>query len=131
MINEGLRISPPTTAGFGKAVPPGGDVICGKHLPAGTEVFLNYVGMMRNKEVFGDDVETFRPERFLECDEATRARRLKVVDLNFGYGRWLCLGKSLALLEMNKLFVEVRPRPYPNGFQNEKLTCHSWFAPSY
>lgn len=102
-----MRIAPPVTAGFPKAVPSGGDVVCGKPLPAGTEVYINHIGMMRNRAVFGDDVETFRPERFLDCDEATRARRLKAVDLNFGHGRWLCLGKVFAWMEMRKIFVEV------------------------
>lgn len=63
--------------------------------------------MMKNTEIFGQDVDIFRPERFLECDATTKARMLKTVDLAFGYGRWLCLGKSLAQIEMNKIFVEV------------------------
>lgn len=102
-----MRISPPITTGFPKEVPAGGDVVCGKHLPAGTDVFINFGGMMRRKDVFGDDVDIFRPERFLDCDQATRARRIKTVDLNFGHGRWLCLGKVFAWMEMHKIFVEV------------------------
>lgn len=95
------------SAGFAKKVPSGGDVLCGMALPAGTEVHVNFISLMRDQEVFGQDVEIFRPERFIDCDEATRARRLKVVDLNFGHGRWQCLGKVLAWMEMNKLYVEV------------------------
>ncbi|ETS73763.1 hypothetical protein PFICI_14709 [Pestalotiopsis fici W106-1] len=107
VISEGLRISTPGTAGFPKRVPPGGEVICGKMLPAGTDVHVNFAALMTSREVFGDDADVFRPERFLEDDEETNTRRRKVVDLNFGFGRWLCLGKVLALLEMNKIFVEV------------------------
>lgn len=61
-----------------------------------------------NTEVFGADAEVFRPERFLECDDKQRAYMLKTVDLIFGHGRWLCLGKPLAVIELNKIFVEVR-----------------------
>ncbi|KAK9772572.1 hypothetical protein SCAR479_10789 [Seiridium cardinale] len=107
LISEGMRIMPPVTAGFPKTVPPGGDTLCGKALPEGTEVHMNVTALMRDQEVFGADVDLFRPERFIECDEATKARRMKVIDLNFGHGRWQCLGKVLALMEMNKIFVEL------------------------
>ncbi|RYP54061.1 hypothetical protein DL768_001063 [Monosporascus sp. mg162] len=107
VINEGMRMAPPLTAGFPKEVPPGGDIICGKAVPAGTEVHINFVSLMRDQDVFGHDVEIFRPERFIDCDDDTKAKRMKVVDLNFGHGRWLCLGKALAWMEINKIFVEV------------------------
>lgn len=68
----------------------------GKFVPEGTEIQVNYISMMKSTETFGADAAIFRPERFLECDAATKAHRQKVVDLCFGHGRWLCLGKSLA-----------------------------------
>lgn len=107
VINEGLRIAPPLTGTFPKKVPADGDVICGMAVPEGVEIHTNLLGLMRDQDVFGPDVEIFRPERFINCDEATRMRRLKVVDLSFGYGRWQCLGKVLAWTEMNKIFVEL------------------------
>lgn len=100
-------MAPPVVAGFPKKVPPGGDIISGKALPAGTEVHMNIMALMRDQDVFGDDVEIFRPERFIECDEATSVKRRKVMDLNFGHGRWLCLGRVMALIEINKIIVEV------------------------
>lgn len=102
-----MRLATPIIIGFPKVVPAGGDIICGKHVPEGTEIYINHTGLMQNQEVFGQDVNVFRPERFIECDAATKAKRLKVVDLNFGHGRWLCLGKVLAVMEINKIFVEV------------------------
>lgn len=30
-----------------------------------------------------------------------------VVDLSFGYGRYICSGKPLAVMELNKIYVEV------------------------
>ncbi|KAH8657852.1 cytochrome P450 [Xylariales sp. PMI_506] len=107
VIYEGMRMAPPLMAGFPKQVPPGGDVVCGKALPAGTAVHVNFIALMRHESVFGQDANVFRPERFLECDEATRLKMVKVIDLNFGHGRWLCLGRVLALIEMNKIFVEL------------------------
>ncbi len=32
-------------------------------------------------------------------------------DLVFSYGKWSCLGKSVALVELNKIFVEVSRSP--------------------
>ena len=41
----------------------------------------HYRAMSRNKEVFGEDVEVFRPERFLETERRDPGKFI------FGYGR--------------------------------------------
>ncbi|KAI1370653.1 cytochrome P450 [Hypoxylon crocopeplum] len=107
VIQEGLRMVPPATTGFPKKVPAGGDTICGMFVPEGTDIFVNLWSMLRNKEVFGEDADLFRPERFLDCDEAKKAQLAKNIDLAFGHGRWMCPGKTLAWLELNKMFVEL------------------------
>lgn len=108
VILEGLRIMPPVTVGFPKRVPAGGDTICGVFLPAGTDVYQNYATMLRNPAVFGPDAELFRPERLLATDDpAAVAHMKKTIDLTFGFGRFSCLGKVLAQIEMNKIFVEL------------------------
>jgi cytochrome P450 len=63
--------------------------------------------MLRNRDVFGEDADVFRPERFIESDEKKKAQQLKVMDLAFGHGRWGCPGKALAWIELNKVFVAV------------------------
>ncbi|KAI1172917.1 cytochrome P450 [Nemania sp. FL0916] len=107
VINEGLRMVPPAITGFPKKVPAGGDTIYGQFVPEGTDIFVNLWAMLRNKEVFGDDAEVFRPERFLECDNDKKLELMRNIDLAFGHGRWQCPGKTLALLELNKIFVEI------------------------
>lgn len=107
VIQEGLRMVSPVVMGFPKRVPAGGDTIDGKFVPAGTDVFVNFWSMLRNRDTFGEDADVFRPERFLECDEVKRAYLAKNVDLAFGHGRWMCPGKTLAWIELNKIFVEV------------------------
>ncbi|KAI3336000.1 cytochrome P450 [Ustulina deusta] len=106
VVREGLRVMVPINFGFAKRVPESGDTICGKFIPGGTDVYPNYHALMRCKEVFGEDADIFRPERFLDSGSDV-AYMSKVVDLAFGGGRWLCLGKLVALLEMNKIFVEL------------------------
>lgn len=101
---------PPVTLGVYKVIPPesGETTLCGVRLPVGTAVGFNAVAMLRRRDVFGEDSQLFRPERFLECDEQLRMTRIHTVELAFGYGRWMCAGKTLALIELNKIFFEVR-----------------------
>ncbi|KAI3332250.1 cytochrome P450 [Xylariaceae sp. AK1471] len=106
VVKEGLRLMVPVNFGFPKRVPASGDTICDKFVPGGTDVYLNYGSLMRNQDVFGEDADVFRPERFLSGGPNI-ARMVKTVDLAFGYGRYMCLGRPLALMELNKIFVEL------------------------
>ncbi|MCJ1285594.1 hypothetical protein MMC26_004935 [Xylographa opegraphella] len=95
-LREGMRANVPLSTGFAKVVPKGGDTLAGKYVPGGTQVFQNTRGVMRNKDVFGEDVDNYRPERWLDDEsegkETKRGeqimRMLKDIDLNFGYGKW-------------------------------------------
>jgi len=108
VIIEGLRIAPPFTGLPFKVVPPEGDTIDGKRVPGGTLITANFWTTGRNRAVFGDDADVFRPERWLEAtDRAQRAEMRRVAELAFGYGRWGCAGKMIAFLELNKVFVEL------------------------
>ncbi|KAI0505471.1 cytochrome P450 [Xylaria bambusicola] len=107
VINEGLRMVPPAITGFPKKVPAGGDILCGMFVPEGTDIFVNLWAMLRNRAVFGPDADVFRPERFLECTDEKKAELMRSIDLAFGHGRWQCPGKTLAWLELNKIFVEI------------------------
>ncbi|KAK8058425.1 Cytochrome P450 monooxygenase lolP1 [Apiospora phragmitis] len=110
VIQEGLRIWPPFVGLVMKQVPKGGDTFKGVFLPEGTRVAHSTWAVTRNKEIFGDDAEMFRPERWLEEEQPDREKRAhmaRAAELVFGYGRWQCSGKTVALLELNKLFVQI------------------------
>ncbi|KAI1167081.1 cytochrome P450 [Nemania serpens] len=110
VIREGLRFYPPVLGLGSKQVPKGGDVINGYFVPEGTQIGMNFFGLMRSKETWGSDADTFRPERWLEAD-ADRLRRMNtIVDLDFGFGKYQCLGKPIAMMELNKIFVELLRR---------------------
>lgn len=49
----------------------------------------------------------FRPERFLECDEAKKVEMERAIDIIFGGGRWMCAGKTIAFYEFSKVYFEV------------------------
>jgi cytochrome P450 len=59
----------------------------------------------RRKETFGEDVEIFRSERWLENED--RRREWGRSDVTFGSRAWVCLGKNLAMMEICKVVVEV------------------------
>ncbi|KAI1801478.1 cytochrome P450 [Daldinia bambusicola] len=107
VVYEGLRIRPITSSLMAKAVPPGGDTIDGKFIPGGTSIGTNFLMLLRSKEVFGEDADFFRPERYLEVDQNTRVEMQRHVELMFGYGRWLCSGKLIAFMELNKIYFEL------------------------
>ncbi|KAK5661800.1 hypothetical protein OQA88_9902 [Cercophora sp. LCS_1] len=110
VIREGIRMWPPTTGIGSKQVPPGGDVVCGLHVPGGTQVGYNFSAMMRLKSVFGEDAEVFRPERWLEGGAEKKKEMDEVVELAFGSGKFSCLGRRIAMMELNKVFFELLRR---------------------
>ncbi|KAK3984088.1 putative cytochrome P450 E-class, group I [Cladorrhinum sp. PSN332] len=107
VLYEGIRIVPGIVTGFPKCVPPKGDTICEIRVPGGTEIFQNHRAVMLDRRVFGHDVHTFRPERWIECSSEQKILMTRHVDSLFGFGRWQCLGRTLAWVEINKLFVEL------------------------
>ncbi|KAK5661866.1 hypothetical protein OQA88_9974 [Cercophora sp. LCS_1] len=111
VIREGIRVWPPVVNLFPHDVPAGGDtiVVDGKEyfLPGGTEIGVSEQGMHHSKEIFGEDAPAFRPERWLEEGKDRLARMVKTSDLTFGHGRWSCLGRPIAQLELTKTIFEV------------------------
>jgi cytochrome P450 len=116
VVREGLRMHPPVTDVVPKKVPAGGDTfrLDGKtyHLPAGTNIGYNAWGVHHNKTIFGEDAKVFRPERWLleEKDESSveqLAAMRRTTEMIFGYGKYQCLGKPVAWLEITKVIFEV------------------------
>ncbi|KAI0907205.1 cytochrome P450 [Ustulina deusta] len=127
VIKEGLRFYPPVIGLGSKQVPEGGDIINGYYVPEGTQIGMNFFGLMRSKEIWGPDADAFRPERWVEAN-ADQARRMNtVVDLDFGFGKYQCLGKPIAMMELNKIFVELLRR-YDFTIVNPQSPMKAWSA---
>lgn len=107
VIHEGLRMRPPVTALFLKSVPPEGDTICGHFIPGGTAIGVNISAINMSKELYGDETEFFRPERFLEVSQEQREEMYRNVNAIFGSGRWMCAGQNIAWMELYKFFFEL------------------------
>lgn len=58
--------------------------------------------MNRHKPTFGNDPDSWDPERWLVGGEKHK-KKLEQSMLTFGAGRRVCLGKHLAILELKKL----------------------------
>lgn len=99
-INETFRLHPAFGPIQPRVVPPAGATICGHHLEGGTVVGCSAWVLHRNKDIFGDDVEVYRPERWLDPQKATLMNRAM---FHFGGGAHTCIGKSISLLEIYKL----------------------------
>ena len=69
-IRESLRIMPPAFAMLPKEVPSVGDVLDGQFVPGGTRIGTCVWGIVRSRRIFGEDADTFRPERWIEADAA-------------------------------------------------------------
>ncbi|KAK4235413.1 cytochrome P450 [Achaetomium macrosporum] len=115
VMYESQRISPALGLMLEREVPAGGLRLAdGRVIPAGTKVGINPCVVTRDGGLYGDDVETFRPERWLrragETDDeyAHRHRRMaEAADFMFGAGSRGCMGKHFAKTEMYKLFATL------------------------
>ncbi|KXT12771.1 hypothetical protein AC579_665, partial [Pseudocercospora musae] len=98
VLREALRMHPAVGLLLERLVPKGGAEIGGVFLPEGTIVGASPWVMARDKSVYGEDADVFRPERWLEAD----GQQLKLMernDLSFGGGARTCLGKNISVLE--------------------------------
>lgn len=78
-MKEAMRLHPGVGFPLERFVPEEGATICGEHLPGGTIVSMSAPVMHMNKDIWGDDAEEFRPERWIDSDP----EGLKIMERNF------------------------------------------------
>ena len=119
-IKEAFRMHPAAGLPLERVTPPGGIEICGEHVPGNTIVGCSAWVIHKRAEVFGDDIEVYRPERWLEVNEEKR-KEMDGTLFHFGAGSRTCIGKNISLLEIYKLVPSFLRR-----FE-VRLLPHLWF----
>jgi len=102
VIQESFRLHPAAGLILERIVPPQGMDILGEFIPGGTIVGCNAWVLHRRPEIFGADVDVFRPERWVEASNE-KVKEMKATMFQFGAGARTCIGKNVSLLEVYKL----------------------------
>lgn len=125
VIKEAMRLHPSVGMIMERHVPKGGAVICDRFFPAGTVVGINPWVMGRETSIYGEDVDSFRPERWLEGD-IEKLNAMERHSLAFGWGSRVCIGKNISMmvsffLERTQICSTYQPplhRKCPNSYHN-------------
>lgn len=112
---EAARMNPAIGLMPEREVPPGGfQLPDGRLIPEGTKVGVNPAVVTRDARLFGGQVDSFIPERWLalpgeSVEHLARRRRPmeEATDMMFGAGSRACMGKHLAKVEIGKLIATL------------------------
>ena len=99
VLKETMRLLP-TVAMIARSVPEDTE-LCGKHLPAGTTLVVNIIGVHRDPRHWPDPL-TFDPERFLP--ERSEGRQ-PFCFVPFAAGPRYCFGREYAMMQMKLLLA--------------------------
>ncbi|KAL3456655.1 cytochrome P450 [Aspergillus heterothallicus] len=102
-VKEGIRMHPITGVSFPRHAPSSGCMVGGYYIPGDTRIGVNPGVIHFDKSVFGEDADTFRPERWIESD----ANRMDGYIMQFGMGARTCLGKNISMCEIYKAIPQL------------------------
>jgi cytochrome P450 len=105
-IKECFRMHPPAGFIMERVTPASGAVVCGRQIPGGVVIGCSPWAVHRHKPTFGDDVDLFRPERWIEASEEEKKKMEKAL-CHFGSGSHHCIGKGMSLIEVYKMGAEL------------------------
>ncbi|KAF8893218.1 cytochrome P450 monooxygenase pc-bph [Gymnopilus junonius] len=105
-IDEGLRLHSTSALGLPRVVPEGGLTIMDEYFPAGTVLSVPSFSIHRDKAIWGENIEDFRPERWFERDQADIQRTFNP----FSVGPRACVGRNLAYLELQIIVASIMRR---------------------
>lgn len=100
-IKEALRIHTPIPMTLPRLTPKGGIEIGGRWFPEGLTLSGSPWAMHRSRALWGDDVNEFKPERWLDQGDLER------YFMPFGAGFMSCPGQHLARIEASKITATI------------------------
>jgi cytochrome P450 len=77
VVKESLRIFPPVA--MTPKMSTSEEIVCGVKIPAGTSVELSIKTALRDRAIFGQDADMFRPERWIESENTSRIQPMEDV----------------------------------------------------
>ncbi|KAJ4316127.1 hypothetical protein N0V94_005615 [Neodidymelliopsis sp. IMI 364377] len=121
-IKEALRIHPGAQLSLPRTVPKGGLELCGQFIPEGYIVGINAAVMHFDQGVFGQDADSFIPDRWMD---SARANHMDKYLMSFGGGTRTCVGKNIALIELYKLSPQLVWNYRFQFYDSEKTQWHT------
>ncbi|KAF8756988.1 Cytochrome P450 monooxygenase [Rhizoctonia solani] len=100
VISEGMRLHSTFGLGPPRIVPKGGLEICGERFKEGTILSVPSYSLHHNRELWGDDYESFKPERWFGREPGKEYNP-------FSFGPRSCVGRNLATLEMTIIIASI------------------------
>ena len=95
VVKEAMRVFSPFAVSMPRYAPSQGLTLCDKYIPAGYTVGINPAIVSHDKSLFADDPLEFRPERWLQSEERTRA--MEKANLGWGAGTRTCVGRPVSV----------------------------------
>lgn len=108
VIKESLRLRAPFATAFPRSIGPGAETAISElptPLPVGTMVYSNTYVLGHSKEIWGADVESWRPERWLGPENERKQPDDRFVV--FSKGARGCIGKDIAMLMLTQAVANV------------------------
>ena len=85
-----------------RVTPSAGMTVAGHRIPGDTVVTVSKHVVHQNKFIYGEDVDVYRPERWLEASEE-QVNVMRRTLVSFSKGKYSCLGKNLARMMVYKI----------------------------
>jgi len=105
VVKEVLRLYPPVPSSSRECakdwILPSGQLI-----PRGTNIVILPYFMHYRKDIWGQDAESFRPERWLEKDWS-KVENFNTIYMPFMAGPHSCIGNKLALVEVKLIIINL------------------------
>lgn len=124
VVNETLRIHSTSGIGLPRQIPEDasrGIELLGRYFPPGTVLSVPSYTMHHSKEIWGEDADEFRPERW----DGVTARQ-KNAFIPFSYGPRACVGRNVAEMEL-KLIVATWVRRYDVVLRQDVMETREGF----
>ncbi|CAJ2509358.1 Uu.00g143840.m01.CDS01 [Anthostomella pinea] len=103
-VDEGMRLTPTSPSELPREVLPGGLRVKGEYYPPGTIVGTVPWANSRSADIFGEDAEVYRPERWI-LDDAAGVTKEALARAKSGFHPFLsgpcnCIGQNLAMAQI-------------------------------